>query len=347
MTAGGKSGKRPTLRDVAELAGVDPSAVSRLINDDPALSVAETTRERILAAIDELDYRPNLMAKGLRLSRTWTVGFVLPALSNPLYESIVRGAQTTAESSRYRIVLGSEAGESSPSTFTRLLEEGRVDGLLIASGSVPDGLLREVTEGNAGPVVVVNRQVPGVPNTVIVDDEGGSRAATTHLLEFGHRKIAALIGPPEIETSERRRKGFESAMTLKRSRAVIVQAPGWGARAGRDAMAQVIQDHPDVTAVFASTLMMGLGAISAAHEHRVSIPDDLSLICLHDSEIAEFTQPPLTTVALPTEELGATAAALLIRNIDGGEPDSILVPGHELVLRSSTAGPPSTPSNRA
>lgn len=331
--------KRPTLRDVAKLAGVDPSAVSRLINDDPRLSVSSETRDRIVAAIRKLDYRPNMTAKGLRLARTWTIGFILPALSNPLYESMVRGAQQAAERAGYGLVLGSEASASPSPTFPRLLHEGRVDGLLVASGSLSDDLLREMAEGEAGPVVVVNRRIPGVPSTVVVDDAGASDAAVAHLLGLGHRKIVALIGPPDLETSRRRLAGFRSALDGGAAEGVVVEARSWTASAGREAMAEALERWPEVTGAFASTLMMGIGALSAAHEHGLQVPGQLSLICLHDSELARFTQPPLSTVALPAERMGEAAAELLIRIIDGGDSESTMVPGFQLIERRSTIRP--------
>lgn len=332
------SGKRPTLRDVAALAGVDISAVSRLVNNDPKLSVSQQTRERIIAAVAELNYRPNLMAKSLRESRTFTLGLVLPDLANPMYASIIRGAQTRAETRGYGLVLGSELLSTASRTFARLLEDGRVDGLLVATGSLGDGFVREAAAGS-GPVVLVNRRVPGVPACVVVDDKAGSRRATLHLIANGHRRIAGLIGPEWLETSQRRRAGFEDAIRAAPGcEPTVLTSHNWTAEAGYRCALGLFELHPKVTAAFVSTQLMSLGTLRAAHESGIAVPEDFSIVCLHDSEVAEYAVPQLTTVAMPTGEMGATAVDVLIELIEGQPPRSVMIPGDgQLIERHSVA----------
>ena len=135
-----------TLRDVAAVASVDPSAVSRVVNNDPRVSVSEATRKRILETVAQLGYRPNVGARGLQSSKTWTIGFILPSLSNPMYEPIARGVEMEADERGYGIVLGSQIAGRTPKTFAALLQEGRVDGLLVASSTLHDDFIREIVE---------------------------------------------------------------------------------------------------------------------------------------------------------------------------------------------------------
>lgn len=334
---------RPTLRDVAAVAGVDPSAVSRLVNDDPNLSVSAATRQRIIDAIEQLDYRPNMMARGLRMARTWTIGLVLPALRNPMYVHIIRGAQARAVEAKYGIVLGSQVEAQTETTFARLLTQRRVDGLLVASATLDDDFIRSLVNEDAGPVVLVNRHVTGIDSSVIVDDVAGSRLATEHLLALGHQDIVALVGPSDIDTSIRRQQGFEEAMEGSGAPRVIA-AGGWDAAAGYQATGQLLDEQSGVTAVFASTMMLGVGALRATHERSVDVPADLSIICLHDDEMLDYTHPPLTTVRMPLEQLGVAAVEELLSRIDGSDGQNVLVSGSgELVERGSVASPDAEP----
>jgi LacI family transcriptional regulator len=336
---------RPTLRDVAALASVDPSVVSRVVNDDPRLSISPGTRARVLAVIDELGYRPNVIARGLRLARTWTIGFVLPDLGNPVYGQIVHGAQARAQEAGYAIVLGSPLeGRTIDSAFLRLLNERRFDGLLVASATVEDERLRELSATPA-PVVVVNRRVDGVESSVIVDDAAGGELATRHLLELGHTSVAHIGGPVDIDTSARRRQGFEAAVAGCGIHHPVIEAgAGYDAGAGFEAARRLLERHPEVTGVFAANVMIAIGAIRAARELGRCVPADLSVVALHDFPLAAYTEPPLTTVAMPLLELGAAAADLLLARIEGRPSPSamsaMLTIPPRLVVRGSTAGPP-------
>jgi LacI family transcriptional regulator len=336
-----RQSNRPTLRDVAALAGVDPSSVSRVINSDPQLSITDETRNRILAAVEKLGYRSNMLARGLRMARTFTIGLVLPSIRNPMYVSIVQGVQARAEELGYGIVLGSAIGGQTSKTFAELLQHGRVDGLLIASGMPNDDLIRDTAKSALGPVVLVNRRVRGVASSVVVDDEAGSLLATEHLLEMGHRALVGIFGPPEVDTSRRRRKGFTSAAEAAGCPAVTISTPNWSEADGYAGALEALDEHPETTAIYASTLLMGIGVLHAAQDRGLVVPRDLSVISLHDSEVAQYLNPSLTTVAMPTEELGATAVDVLVGRIEGRRPRHVKVAGTgELIRRESVAPPP-------
>ena len=333
--------RRTTLRDVADAANVDPSAVSRVVNNDPRASVSEATRKRILEAVARLGYRANVGARGLVTSRTWTIGFVLPSLSNPMYEPIVRGVEMEADERGYGIVVGSQIEGKSPRVFANLLQEGRVDGLLVASGTLHDDFIREIVEHGPGPVVMVNRRVEGVKSSVVVDDEGASRTAVDYLESLGHRVVGGIFGPSEIDTAVRRKAGFAKAVAAHGLQSVEVDRPGWRPEDGFTGARRILKEAPEVTAIYASTLLMGIGALRAAAENRRPVPSSLSVVCLHDSPIAEYLVPPLTTVRLPTEQLGRKAVQLLIERLEGGRERAIMIDGDGEIVERASSGPAS------
>lgn len=343
MTAAppGTEHRRTTIRDVAALAGVDVSLVSRVLNDHPKASAAPATRERIWEAARALGYRPNVLARGLRMARTWTLGLLLPNLSNPMYAEIARAAEERARARGYGLIFGTHVDGGGDPTFERLLEERRVDGLLVASGTLGDADLRRVASAGHGPVVMLNRRVRGVGPSSTVDDAAGAAMAAGHLADLGHRRVAGIFGPGGIDTTRRRRSGFLAAAEAAGLKATLVDMDGLDPAAGHAAADEIFRAHPGVTAIFASTFAIGMGVERAARAAGVRIPADLSLIALHDSELADFLNPPMTTVALPVGEMAHRGVDLLLALIDGGAPRSVVArTPPELRRRESTARPP-------
>jgi LacI family transcriptional regulator len=328
--------RRATLRDVAALAKVDASLVSRVINGDPRAGAAPQTRQRIIDAVRQLDYRPNVVARGLRMARTWTIGVLVPSVTNPMYADVIAGAEQRAQELGYGVVFRTHVEGEGEEIFTRLLQQGRVDGLIVASGLLRDAFMRRVATGQDGPVVLVNRRVNGVKASVIVDDAAGAALATRHLIDNGHERLVGLFGPPAIDTSRRRTRGFARALREAGLEPIAVDMPGWDFRSGYDGIHRVFDGYPDTTAVFASTMVMAVGAIRGLRERGLSVPDDVSLVALHDSELASYLNPPLTTVSLPVRQMGSEAVDLLASLVDGGSPRSVVVEGEpELIERFS------------
>lgn len=336
---------RATGKDVARLAGVDASLVSKIMNNHPGLSVSPATRERVLAAVAELGYRPSPRARGLRLSKTWTIGAIFPDLRNPVYVSIVEGARSRAAAHGYGFILGTADGPpgAGQEKIEQLLQDEHVDGLIIASGEVSDSRLLKLASG-LGPVVIVNRQVPGAASSVLVDDEAGSALAAEHLFGLGHRQIAVISGPRQSrgdnDSSVRRVSAFSAVAASLGASVTEVFAPGWDPGSGLGAACELLTAKPEVTAIYATTVMLAFGVMRAAHRLGLAIPARLSVISLHDTEVAAYVEPPLTTVALPMEELGELAVERLLARIDGHEVGHEVVPTDPvLVLRESTAPP--------
>ena len=332
--------KRVTIRDVAALAGVDASLVSRVLNDHPKASAGPATRHRILEAARELGYHPNVAARSLRTAKTWTLGLLLPNLTNPMYAAIARAAERRAQMRGYGLVFAIHVEGEDEATFARMLQQGRVEGLLTASSVLTDAFLRRIAIGAIGPVVMLNRRVPGIRASVTVDDAAGAALATHHLASLGHKQVAGIFGPGRIDTTSRRRAGFVKAQKQAGIKATMVEGIGLDPAAGAAAADHIFRIHPEVTGIFASTFAIATGVLRAARLAGFGIPDDLSLVALHDSELADYFNPPLTTVRMPVDEMADRAVDLLLDLIDGAAPRSVVVRTPPvLIARGSTAAP--------
>ena len=328
---------RATIRDVARIAKVDPSLVSRIVNNDPKASASEATRKRVLAAVEELGYRANSAARMLKTARTQMIGLLLPDMTNPMYAAIILGVEQRCKELGYGLLIGDHAEGNSEKTFTNLLERGAVDGLLIASGTLSDSVLKNKIPEHYQSVVMVNRRVEGFSASVTVNDELGTAMAIEHLVQNGTKTIAGIFGPPNIETARRRRKGFELTASKFKLKKIIVEKDSWGMHAGREAGLELMSRKNRPDAVFASTIMMGIGFLRAAHELGYSIPADVRIATLHDSDIANYLAPSLTTVHLPTVEMGSQSVDLLLKIINGGKASHLIVDTPpKLIIRESS-----------
>lgn len=333
----------PTLRDVAAIAEVDVSLVSRVVNRDPSLSILPTTRGRIEAAVAQTGYRPNVQARGLRTARTFTIGFLLPEMWSPIYDPIIIAAMRRAAEQGYLIVLGSSIdAQFSDRAFEGLLLERRVDGLIVASGELSDAGIQAINTRGA-PIVFANRRVPGVVGSAVVDDAAGAALATNHLIALGHRRLAHLGGPTGVDTASRRREGFLDAATRGGLPTTLVEIAGYDAEGGRAAAANVIARDPTVTGIVAANVNVGIGALRAIVDAGLRVPDDISVVAIHDHPLAAYLAPALTCVLLPLSELGKAAVDLLLARVRGEALSDIMVKGEiELIRRESTAPPPET-----
>ncbi|WP_214109123.1 LacI family DNA-binding transcriptional regulator [Acrocarpospora catenulata] len=331
--------KRPTMKQVAARAGVDVSLVSRLLNDDPRLSIAPDTRRRVMDAVRELGYRRNLTARSLRTSRGLMVAFLLPEFTNPVYSRIVAGAHRRAASLGYAVML-SELDDTDAEDMRGHQARG-VDGVLLAAGNLEDARIAELCGGDL-PVIAVNRQIPGSRRWAVVDYGLGGRLAAEHLRELGHRRVGVLTGPGRFDSDGSRVRGFADALgdAVGGEDPPVVVADGLTPDDGLRAGAELLARHPEVTAVFATTLMLGVGLLRAASEAGIAVPGELSIVSLHDVDLARFMSPPLTTVAMPMVELGAAAFDQLLAVIDGQDPEpTVMTQPPVLVRRASTAPP--------
>jgi LacI family transcriptional regulator len=331
------------LADVAAAAGVTASTVSRVLNADPTLSIRSETRARILRVAQEFAYTPNALARGLRSATTMTIGLVLPNLAYSVNAEIIRGAERRAAAEGY-VLLVADASEFSVAgtAYHRLVMERRVDGVLIASARSSD---REIAAaaGSAPPVLHVNRRSKHA-RSVSVDDHTAIGLAVDHLVSLGHELIAHIAGPREAETAQRRRAGFVARMAqhdLAVPRSRLVEA-AWGEEGGFAVAQQLLALRRRPTAIVAASVASAIGAMSAVANQGLHVPTDVSVVGFHDSSVAAYLNPPLTTVRMPLAEMAERSVETLILLINHQEvADDVVVdnPAPELVIRLSTAPP--------
>jgi LacI family transcriptional regulator len=332
-----RGARQVTLYDVAREAGVHFTTVSRTLNGTPNLNIRPQTRARILAAAERLKYRPNAFGRGLRLASTHTLGLLVPSLRNPVYAAVVRGAFTRAWERGYVVVLSedSEGGLAAPA-YERLVVEGRIDGLLVATARRDDPAAEQWLHAPV-PAVFVNRRHPGGHN-ISMREEDAARLAASHLLELGHTRLAHIAGPENLDTASRRVRGFRAAVREAGRRAPIVAVP-FDEPGGFRAMSELLARSRPPSGVFVSNINQALGALAAAKRQGVDVPGAMSLITYDDDALAEYLDPPLTAVRMPMGELGRRAVDVLLDLIAGedGHGDVVLETPPLLVERSSAA----------
>jgi LacI family transcriptional regulator len=331
----------PTLADVAEAAGVDVSTVSRVLNGQVRHRVSDSTRERVIEAARRLAYRPNALARGLRTSRTYTLGIALPDAAHPELDGIVGGAARAAAEQGYAMVLA-QAEPTRRASEVVVPRRARLDGLLIATAEdeAAPAASRHVDGG--APCVVLNRRSRGVAHAVSFDDEAAARMATEHLLELGHRRIALLAGRPGGWRASRRLAGFAAALGQAglASDPRLVAATASDVGSGESAMRTLLARRPHPTAVVAASSALAAGALRALRAAGLAVPADVSVVGVHDGAVADLLSPALTTVRLPSRELGAGAARGLIDLLEGRvERVALSLPPERIVVRESSAPP--------
>ena len=345
-------GKRlltPTLRDVATLANVSVPIVSKVLSGKADVRVSTETRRRIQKAAHRLSYRPNASARSLKIKRTYTVALFVPDVGNPVIPEIIRGVESGARERGYSAFVSHlDARATADRLYLAWLQEGRFDGLIIATTRVEDALIDELIRARR-PFVLVNRRSAATPRHITVDDQAGARLAVAHLIGLGHRRIAHLCGNPVFDTALRRLRGYRGEL---RSHGIaydpaLVAAYEWHTwEGGRAAMDRLLSCRRPPTAVFAGNLMGAVGALSAVRSAGIRVPEEISIVGLHDSPIAAVLSPPLTVVRMPLYEMGRSASAMLIDLIENRLIAGPIVLGTgELVIRGST-GPARGPREK-
>jgi DNA-binding LacI/PurR family transcriptional regulator len=327
------------LDDVARVAGVHLSTVSRVINGSGDVAVRPETRQRILDAARELQYRPNAMARGLKLAATGTLGLLVPSLRNPVNSPIVRGAFDRAWARDFVLVLAEDTGEGAADAYARLVEERRIDGVLIQSARLGSAHLEAFASGLV-PCIFMDRRDPESGRNVFMRDEEAGRMVAAHFLELGHRSLAHLGGPVDLDTVLRRCDGFV-ARAREAGVDPLVLPAGLSEEEGHRAMLALLAHEPAPTAVYIANINQALGAVAAVRKSGLSVPAQLSLVCHDDDPVCDFLDAPLSAVRMPLQELGSSAVDALIDQI-GGAPgrDIVVETPPELVLRLSTGCAP-------
>jgi LacI family transcriptional regulator len=334
---------RATIRDVARHAGVSVATVSRVVNDRP--DVSPETREAVMHHVRALSFSTNRSARALSRGKTGLVGFTIPYVLGDYYSWILSGATEALHEQEMRAVLCPTRHEHDrEAALVERLLRGTTDGAILVTPSESATELREL-ETLGFPFVVIDAPMPldeRIP-AVSATHWAGARSATDHLLSLGHRRIAIIAGRQGWVASEERVNGYQAAL----AGAGVLPAPELVIRGnfemsdGYSGAARLLSLDEPPTAIFASNDNMAIGAMRAAGERGIRVPDDLSIVGFDDSELARVVTPALTTVRQPLEEMGRMAVSLLTRLIDGQRVETLRVElATRLVVRHSTAPPP-------
>jgi LacI family transcriptional regulator len=328
------------MRQVAERAGVAMSSVSRVLSGHPDVSPAMS--EKVMRAVEELDYQPDILAQSLRRQETLSVGFVVGDISNPLIAEIATGVESTLHTHGYSLLLTNSLGDPLlEAAHIALLSQRRVDGLVISVLDETHPALLAKLRDLEIPVVVLDRNLPAeIPvSRVLSDHRGGMKAAGLHLLGLGHRKIG-LISGAAVRPALERRAGLEEAFAaFGLPPTYTADESVFSVEHGAAAMRRLLDRPEPPTAIIAGGNQLMLGALRVVSERGLTLGRDLSFVGCDDVAVTDLFQPPVAVLRRDNHAMGRTAAELLLGRLRGGAPPSDVVLPTEFVARPS-CGPP-------
>lgn len=344
MSATSRGRASVTIRDVARVAEVHPGTVSRALNEETRALVNPETAERVLRAAEQLGYRPNRIARGLKTSRSHTIGVLIPDITNPLFPPILRGIEDRLDEAGYTsLIVNTDNDPERERIYLEAMRGRQVDGFISATARLDRELLAELAAAGT-PLVLVNRSLEdGSVPAVTVDDRRGIALAVEHAVSLGHHRIGHVAGPQNLSTGHRRRLGFIDAM-----RAAGLDPPeesiSFGAlfteEEGARACAELLDAVPGVTAILAGNDLMAIGCYDTLEQRRLSCPGDVSVVGFNDMPFIDRLRPALTSVRVPQREIGKVAADLLLEQLSGDvetAAETLLEP--TLMVRGSTSAP--------
>jgi len=332
--------KRPTIKDVAERAGVSVSTVSYVLNNSGP--VASDRRNRVLDVVRALEYLPNDSAQRLKRRSASVIGMIVPELSNTFFAMVVEGVQRAAFARGVLMVLViPDDAEQSEERQGQLMRSQRIDGVLYLSGTgLMPGSVYELTR--SGPVVLIDERIPGMKLPALVcDSRRGAREVATHVLDQGHRRIAVIGGPSALWTAQQRladyREAFAGAGLDPDS--VPVFEGDYRQGSGKALAAKVFSSDAPPTALICANDLMAIGAMEYCREAGLPCPDYVSIVGFDDLPLTAMLTPGLTTVRQPAHELGFGAVTMLLDMLDGAEPGPVEVLPVAVQLRHSVCSP--------
>jgi LacI family transcriptional regulator len=335
-----------TIKDVAKLAGVSHATVSRVLNHSPKIRPA--TRDRVLQVVRDLDFTRNTSARSLSSGQRFTIGLlVMFDVFEPRYPAefllgLLAGMTAELNARGYTLTLFfDQIRQQRDQVPTRRLSRGHMDGLFVISTGREAATAHKVAQVKL-PVVLVNQSIDGLQlPSVTADDEAGGHAATAHLLGLGHTRIAFIEGVPHHGSNIDRKAGYHRAL---RERGLqpdpgLDRVGAYDEMGGYQAAIELLDAHPDLTAIFSANDIMAVGVYRALKERGRRIPEDIAVVGYDDSAVAVVMEPALTSVRKPRERMGQAAAAMMLSLIErgsGSSPTEQVVLGTELVVRRST-----------
>jgi DNA-binding LacI/PurR family transcriptional regulator len=337
--------RKATVYTVAEHAGVSIATVSRTLAGSRKVSPA--TRQRVMQAIEDLNFEPNPSARRLAYMKTETIALVFPDISGPFYSTVIRGVEQEAGRHDHNVLIYGTHGKEGSGRYLRTLSS-KVDGLIIMARSVDEDSLWSL-ERQGVPFVLLGHSNGQLQcSTISVDNEAGAYKAAAHLLGHGHQRIGIITGPENSPDNRGRLQGYQKALrdagiSLQQN---MVIAGNFKYEEGQVAMHRLLESNPRPTAVLAANDEMAIGAIDAAHQRTLRVPEDLAVIGFDDIQMSALTHPPLTTVRQPMQLLGEEAVTLLfdrLQTSNGLTRHEVL--DTKLVVRQSCGCPvPSNPN---
>nr|WP_059173315.1 LacI family DNA-binding transcriptional regulator [Bacillus sp. FJAT-27445] len=327
-----------TIKDVAKKANVSIATVSRILNGQPGYSVK--TKQKVLQVIDELGYQPNAVARGLINKKTHTIGVLFPSLWGSLVTEWLRGIEKAAsDGGSSVIVCHTESNGEKTMKYLQLLGEKRVDGIIFASEVLQEEYYQVIKKMKV-PLVLLSTKSDSLPVPYVkVDDFQAAYSATEYLIQKGHKSIGMISGNSEdIIAGIPRIDGFIKAMKdndIPFNENSIVKTRGFGFDEGKTGMRDLLSQKPDVTAIFAASDEIAIGAISTAYLLGKKVPEEISIIGYDNIDIASMSVPPLTTIHQPFIEMGEIAGKMLLDMMETDQvPDSKIIK-HTIIERNS------------
>jgi DNA-binding LacI/PurR family transcriptional regulator len=334
----------PTQKELAKLAGVSTGTVSNVISG--STRVSEHTRQKVLKAIKDLNYHPNLIARSLKTNRTNTLGIVVPDITIPFFPKIVRGAEVAAKEGGYFLVLlDSENDREREGEMIALLRAHRVDGILLVTVGCHSSLAERASLLSGCPVVYLDRLPDGIKvDSVSVDDRSAAEMAVSHLISMGHKDIAILTGPITLKNEQERLRGYRQA--LQKVGLPIRDTLIWRGSFDQDEIARICQrgllkPGRRPSALFTTNATTGLGALKSMYAAGLTTPRDIAFVTFDEIAADEFFRPAITTILQPAFDIGYQAAEILLDRIRKGQaagpPKKVRLPATIVVRESSNS----------
>ncbi len=327
----------PTIQDVAKKAGVAPMTVSRVINHSGYAS--PEVQQRVQAAVIELGYLPNTLARGLRIKRSHTLALILSDITNPFFTTVARGVEDAASQAGYTVIFGNtDESEEKESRYLDQILQKQVDGILWVPAGESEPMVERI-RAHGTPLVVLDRKVPGEPvDSVRCDSEDGAYQLTRLLLELGHHQLALLAGPHGVSVVADREAGFRRALAEFGGRPPTVHYGPFTQESGYALAHAAVATHPRPTALVAANNFLAIGAYKGLRDAGLEVPDDVALVGFDDLPVDLLFDPFLTAAIQPAYEMGRQAAELLITRLSEpalAQPQEIVLPVQVVIRQSS------------
>ncbi|MBU5247738.1 LacI family DNA-binding transcriptional regulator [Bacillus halotolerans] len=330
---------KTTIYDVAKEANVSISTVSKVLNNTG--NISEKTKNRIWKVIEELQYQPSVVTSARKMMKT--IGLLIPDIANPFMAELARAVEDSGRKKDFSVIICSTDNHSlREEEYITMLKQKHVDGIIVATGLKNSQAIRELIESDM-PVVMLSRDIPHLPvDTVVADDFKGGYEAAVHLAHLGHANIAVIAEKINNTSIKNRVIGFKEGLQvsgIQIDESAILDCP-YDLSASKDISLKLLNQKHRPTAVFVTTELLALGVLQAARQLHISIPSSLSLIGFDNSILAKISDPQLTTIAQPTEEMGEKAIELLMDGMADSKQKKVIqrvMLSPSLIVRNSTA----------